>query len=165
MSEDTPSRLIDSRIEGLADWRGERLARLRALIKRAVPDVGEEWKWRGMPVWSHAGMICTGETYKSVVKLTFPTGAALKDPAGLFNAGLDGNKRRDHEAGVARSSRAGTNRSVNARPTRRGPPGFGARALRSQTSRSPCFSSTVVSVAVVTSASVTTISSSVIREE
>jgi len=88
------SRLIDARIEELADWRGRTLARVRALIHEAVPEVVEEWKWRGVPVWSHGGIICTGETYKTVVKLTFAKGAALADPAGLFNASLDGNTRR-----------------------------------------------------------------------
>ncbi|ESJ21503.1 hypothetical protein B551_0208820 [Cupriavidus sp. HPC(L)] len=88
------SALIDARIEELGDWRGEMLARLRALIKEAAPDVIEEWKWRGVPVWSHNGIICTGETYKSVVKMTFAKGAALPDPTGLFNASLDGNTRR-----------------------------------------------------------------------
>jgi hypothetical protein len=91
---DTPSRLIDGRIKELNDWRGEMLARVRALIKQADPDVVEEWKWRGVPVWSHAGMICTGETYKTAVKLTFAKGAALADPSGLFNSSLDGNTRR-----------------------------------------------------------------------
>ena len=91
---DSPSRLIDARIKELKDWRGETLARVRALIKQAVPDVVEEWKWRGVPVWEHAGIICTGETYKAVVKLTFAKGASLKDPAGLFNASLEGNVRR-----------------------------------------------------------------------
>jgi hypothetical protein len=90
----SPSRLIDARIEELGDWRGETLARVRALIKRADPDVVEEWKWRGVPVWYRDGMICTGETYKNIVKLTFAKGAALKDPAGLFNSSLDGNVRR-----------------------------------------------------------------------
>ena len=90
----SPSRLIDARIAELGDWRGEMLARLRALIRQAVPDVIEEWKWRGVPVWSHAGMICTGETYKSVVKLTFVKGASLEDPSGLFNSSLEGNTRR-----------------------------------------------------------------------
>jgi len=90
---ESPSRLIDARIEELGDWRGETLARVRALIKQAVPDVVEEWKWRGVPVWSHAGIICTGETYKSVVKLTFLKGASLEDPSGLFNASLEGNAR------------------------------------------------------------------------
>jgi len=89
-----PSELIDARIAGLGDWRGETLARVRALIKEAVPDVVEEWKWRGVPVWSHAGIICTGETYKGAVKLTFANGAALTDPAGLFNSSLEGNTRR-----------------------------------------------------------------------
>jgi hypothetical protein len=89
-----PSRLIDARIEELGDWRGRTLARVRALIKEADPDVVEEWKWRGVPVWSHAGIICTGETYKSVVKLTFAKGASLSDPSGLFNSSLEGNTRR-----------------------------------------------------------------------
>ncbi len=91
---DSPSRLIDARIKELPDWRGETLARIRKLIKQADPDVVEEWKWRGVPVWSHAGMICTGETYKDVVKMTFAKGASLADPAGLFNSSLDGNTRR-----------------------------------------------------------------------
>ena len=91
---DSPSQLIDGRIKELSDWRGEVLARVRALIKQAVPDVIEEWKWRGVPVWSHAGMICTGETYKAVVKMTFAKGAALEDPSGLFNSSLEGNTRR-----------------------------------------------------------------------
>jgi hypothetical protein len=88
------SRLIDGRIEELDDWRGEMLARLRALVKEADPEVVEEWKWRGVPVWSHSGLLCTGETYKSVVKMTFAKGAALPDPAGLFNSSLEGNTRR-----------------------------------------------------------------------
>ncbi|CAN7406348.1 DUF1801 domain-containing protein [Rhizobium leguminosarum] len=91
---DSPSRLIDARIEELSDWRGETLARVRTLIRQAEPDVIEEWKWRGVPVWEHAGIICTGETYKSVVKLTFAKGASLEDPSGLFNSSLDGNTRR-----------------------------------------------------------------------
>ena len=89
-----PSALIDARIKELGDWRGEMLSRLRGLIKDADPDVVEEWKWRGVPVWSHDGLICTGETYKTVVKMTFAKGASLQDPAGLFNASLDGNTRR-----------------------------------------------------------------------
>ncbi|MBR1133136.1 DUF1801 domain-containing protein [Bradyrhizobium iriomotense] len=88
------SKLIDGRIRELGDWRGETLARIRGLIKQADPDVVEEWKWRGVPVWEHDGIICTGETYKEVVKLTFAKGAALADPAGLFNSSLDGNVRR-----------------------------------------------------------------------
>jgi len=91
---DSPSQLIDARIKELSDWRGETLARVRTLIKQADPDVVEEWKWRGVPVWSHAGIICTGETYKSVVKLTFAKGAALQDPSRLFNSSLEGNTRR-----------------------------------------------------------------------
>jgi hypothetical protein len=90
----SPSRLIDARIKELGDWRGATLARVRALIKEACPDVVEEWKWRGVPVWEHAGIICTGETYKAAVKLTFARGAALPDPAGLFNSSLEGNVRR-----------------------------------------------------------------------
>ena len=88
------SQLIDARIKELGDWRGETLARVRTLIQQADPDVVEEWKWRGVPVWSHAGIICTGETYKQVVKLTFAKGASLEDPSGLFNASLEGNTRR-----------------------------------------------------------------------
>ena len=91
---DSPSRLIDARIKELDDWRGKMLAHVRALINQADPDVVEDWKWRGVPVWSHDGLICTGETYKSVVKLTFAKGAALEDPSGLFNASLDGHVRR-----------------------------------------------------------------------
>ena len=91
---DSPSELIDARINDLSDWRGETLARVRILIKQADPDVVEEWKWRGVPVWSHAGIICTGETYKGVVKLTFAKGASLPDPSGLFNSSLEGNTRR-----------------------------------------------------------------------
>ncbi|MFC4603996.1 DUF1801 domain-containing protein [Rhodococcus kronopolitis] len=91
---DTPAQLIDARIEELGDWRGETLDRIRHLVHQAEPDVVEEWKWRGVPVWSHAGMICTGETYKSAVKVTFAKGASLADPAGLFNSSLDGNTRR-----------------------------------------------------------------------
>src|SRR3974390_1601436 len=90
----SPARMIDARIKELGDWRGDLLSRLRTLIKQADPDVVEEWKWRGVPVWYHDGMICTGETYKSVVKMTFAKGAALKDPARLFNSSLDGNTRR-----------------------------------------------------------------------
>jgi len=90
----SPSQLIVARIKELGDWRGKMLSRLRTLVKEADPEVVEEWKWRGVPVWSHDGLICTGETYKSVVKMTFAKGAALKDPSGLFNASLDGNVRR-----------------------------------------------------------------------
>jgi hypothetical protein len=91
---ESPSRLIDARIKELGDWRGKTLARLRALIKQADPEVVEEWKWRGVPTWYHGGMICTGETYKSVVKVTFARGASLSDPSRLFNSSLDGNTRR-----------------------------------------------------------------------
>jgi|SRR5579862_1040829 len=91
---DSPARLIDGRIKELSDWRGKTLGRLRALIKQADPEVVEEWKWGGVPVWEHAGIICTGETYKSVVKLTFAKGASLADPSGLFNSSLEGNTRR-----------------------------------------------------------------------
>jgi hypothetical protein len=98
---DSPSELIDARIKELSDWRGETLARVRILIKQADPDVVEEWKWRGVPVWSHAGILCTGETYKNFVKMTFAKGASLEDPSGLFNSSLEGNTRRAidfHEA-------------------------------------------------------------------
>ena len=91
---DSPSRLIDARIRELSDWRGETLARVRSLIKQADPEVVEAWKWRGVPVWEHAGIICTGETYKAVVKMTFAKGASLEDPSGLFNSSLEGNTRR-----------------------------------------------------------------------
>lgn len=91
---DTASQLIDARIAELADWRGATLAHIRRLIHQADPEVVEDWKWRGVPVWSHSGIICTGESYKQVVKLTFQNGAALPDPTGLFNASLDGNQRR-----------------------------------------------------------------------
>lgn len=92
--DNSPSELIDARIAELGDWRGETLARIRALVKRAEPEVVEEWKWRGVPVWYRGGMICTGETYKATVKMTFAKGASLEDPAGLFNSSLDGNVRR-----------------------------------------------------------------------
>jgi hypothetical protein len=91
---ESPSRLIDARVKELDDWRGKTLCHVRVLIKQADPEVVEEWKWRGVPVWSHDGLICTGETYKSVVKLTFAKGASLEDPSGLFNASLEGNARR-----------------------------------------------------------------------
>ena len=91
---ESASALIDMRIRELGDWRGKTLARLRALIQKADPEVVEEWKWRGVPVWYHDGMICTGETYKSIVKVTFAKGAALEDPSGLFNSSLEGNVRR-----------------------------------------------------------------------
>ena len=90
----SPSQLIDARIKELGDWRGDMLSRLRAVVKEADPEVVEEWKWRGVPVWSHDGLICTGETYKNVVKMTFAKGAALKDPSRLFNSSLEGNTRR-----------------------------------------------------------------------
>ena len=94
MTKDSPSELIDARIAELGDWRGETLAQVRALIKQADPEVVEEWKWRGVPTWEHAGIICTGETYKQVVKMTFAKGASLEDPSGLFNSSLEGNTRR-----------------------------------------------------------------------
>ena len=101
MEKGSPSQLIDARIKELGDWRGETLARVRALIRQVDPDVVEEWKWRGVPVWEHAGIICTGETYKEVVKMTFAKGAALDDPSRLFNSSLEGNTRRaiDFRAG------------------------------------------------------------------
>jgi hypothetical protein len=91
---ESPSELMDARIDDLGDWRGEMLSRLRALIKEADPEVAEQWKWRGTPVWSHNGLICTGETYKNLVKMTFAKGASLQDPSGLFNSSLEGNARR-----------------------------------------------------------------------
>jgi len=93
-NDESPSKLIDQRIAELDDWRGATLSRIRALIKQADPEVVEEWKWRGVPVWEHDGIICTGETYKNVVKLTFMNGASLEDPSGLFNSSLEGNTRR-----------------------------------------------------------------------
>ena len=93
-TDKSPSELIDARIQELGDWRGELLGRLRALVRDADPEVVEEWKWRGTPVWEHDGIICTGETYKSVVKMTFAKGASLDDPSGLFNSSLEGNTRR-----------------------------------------------------------------------
>ena len=131
--ERQPSQQIDARIEELSDWRGEMLARIRALIKQADPEVVEEWKWRGVPVWSHAGIICTGETYRSVVKMTFAKGASLEDPSGLFNSSLEGNTRRAidfHEGdkidGKALKAliRAAVALNTSARPT--------ARAVRAQ---------------------------------
>lgn len=97
--EPSPSKMIDGRIKELGDWRGETLKRIRELVKEADPEVVEEWKWRGVPVWEHDGIICTGETYKAVVKMTFAKGAALDDPAGLFNSSLDGNARRAIDIG------------------------------------------------------------------
>ena len=94
MKSKSPSQLIDERIEELGDWRGTTLSRLRALVKEADPEVVEEWKWRGVPTWYHDGILCTGETYKSVVKMTFARGASLKDPSRLFNSSLEGNTRR-----------------------------------------------------------------------
>ena len=104
----TPSQLIDERIEELGDWRGELLGQVRALVKEADPDVVEEWKWRGVPTWEHDGIICTGETYKNYVKMTFAKGAALEDPAGLFNSSLEGNTRRaiDFHEGVKIDAKA-----------------------------------------------------------
>src|SRR5437764_11839040 len=125
----SPSQLIDARIRELSDWRGKMLSRLRTLVKEADPEVVEEWKWRGVPVWSHGGMICTGETYKSVVKLTFAKGASLKDPARLFNSSLEGNTRRaidvhegdaiDEEAFKALIRAAVSLNESNAKPKKR----------------------------------------------
>jgi hypothetical protein len=130
-AETSPSQLIDARIKELNDWRGETLARVRSLIKEAAPEAVEEWKWRGVPVWSHGGIICTGETYKTAVKLTFAKGAALEDPKGLFNSSLEGNTRRaidihegetiDDEAlkALMRAAAAlNTSKRAAARPTR-----------------------------------------------
>jgi len=134
----SPSRPLDARIKELCDWRGEVLTRLRALIRQADPEVIEEWKWRGVPVWSHDGMLCTGETYRSVVKMTFAKGASLKDPCHLFNASLDGNVRRaidfhegdkiDEEAlkALVRAAVA-LNASAAPRPTARKPSARGPR--------------------------------------
>jgi hypothetical protein len=128
----SPSQLIEARIKELGDWRGEMLARVRILIRQADPEVVEEWKWRGVPVWSHAGMICTGETYKNVVKMTFAKGASLKDPSGIFNSSLEGNTRRaidfhegdkiDEEA-LKALIRAAVALNMSARATRSGPKG------------------------------------------
>ena len=126
----SPSELIDARIEELGDWRGEMLTRLRALIKEADPEVVEEWKWRGVPVWSHDGLICTGETYKNVVKMTFAKGASLKDPSGLFNSSLEGNTRRAidfHEGGQA--GRGGPEGSPNTSSARDVSVRFGCRRM------------------------------------
>jgi hypothetical protein len=121
---ESPSKLIDARIEELGDWRGKTLSRVRTLIQQADPDVVEEWKWRGVPVWSHDGIICTGETYKNVVKLTFAKGASLKDPSRLFNSSLEGNTRRAidihegekvDEAALKALIRAAVTRNVSAR--------------------------------------------------
>jgi hypothetical protein len=100
MADESPAQKIDARIRELADWRGETLAHVRALIKKADPDVVEEWKWRGVPTWYHDGMLCTGETYRDKVKLTFAKGASLDDPSGLFNSSLDGNTRRAIDIGA-----------------------------------------------------------------
>jgi hypothetical protein len=133
-SQDPPaSELISARIAELGDWRGDTLGRMRKLIRKAVPDVVEEWKWRGVPVWSHDGILCTGESYKKVVKLTFAKGAALKDPAGLFNSSLDGNVRRaidihegeevDEDAFIALIHQAATlNSSGKSKPAKKAEP-------------------------------------------
>ena len=128
---ESPSELIDARIKELGDWRGKMLSRLRSLVKEADPEVVEEWKWRGVPVWSHAGIICTGETYKNVVKMTFAKGASLEDPSSLFNSSLEGNTRRaiDFHEGDKIDARAlkaliraavalNTSLRANARPAR-----------------------------------------------
>jgi hypothetical protein len=133
----SPSRLIDARIAALGDWRGETLGRVRKLIKQADPEVVEAWKWRGVPVWEHDGIICTGETYKAVVKLTFAKGAALEDPAGLFNASLEGNVRRAidiHEGDRIdeKALQALIRAAVALNTSKRAP----ARPIRSQTGRS-----------------------------
>jgi hypothetical protein len=130
---DSPSRLIDARIKDLKDWRGETLARVRSLIKEADPEVVEEWKWRGVPVWSHAGIICTGETYKTVVKMTFAKGASLEDPSGLFNSSLEGNTRRaiDFHEGDKIDEKA-LKALIRAAVALNMSVGAGARAVRSQ---------------------------------
>ena len=127
MEAKSPSQLIDQRIKELDDWRGETLARIRAIIKQTVPDVEETWKWRGVPVWEHGGMICTGETYKDIVKLTFAKGASLEDPASLFNSSLEGNTRRAidirkgekiNEKALAALVRAAAALNLSSRPAR-----------------------------------------------
>ena len=127
MEAKTPSQLIDQRIKKLDDWRGEAIARIRAIIKQTVPEVAETWKWRGVPVWEHGGMICTGETYKDVVKLTFAKGASLEDPASLFNSSLEGNTRRAidirkgekiNEKALAALIRAAVELNLSSRPAR-----------------------------------------------
>lgn len=139
---EAPSELIDARIEELTDWRGEVLSRVRRLVKQAVPDVVEEWKWKGVPVWSHHGMICTGETYKNAVKLTFAKGASLEDPAGLFNASLEGNVRRaidlhegdeiDEKAFRSLVRAAAALNSSSARPRKESPASSRARPKRAK---------------------------------
>ena len=109
---ESPSRLIDQRIKELGDWRGKTLSKIRSLIKETVPDVVDEWKWRGVPVWYHDGMICTGETYKSVVKVTFFRGAALDDPAKLFNSSMEGNARRAIDMHEGEAIKAGAFKSL-----------------------------------------------------
>jgi hypothetical protein len=140
-TEASPSELIDARIRELDDWRGETLARVRALIREADPEVVETWKWRGVPVWEHAGILCTGETYKAVVKLTFAKGASLDDPSGLFNASLEGNTRRAidiregdtiDEAALKALVRAAVTLNTAARSKARRPGGTGAPAGRSR---------------------------------
>ncbi len=116
-ADKSPSQQIDARIEELGDWRGQMLSRLRALVKAADPAVVETWKWRGVPVWEHAGIICTGETYKTVVKMTFAKGAALEDPKGLFNSSLEGNTRRGHRlSGGREDQRSGVEGTHSGRP-------------------------------------------------
>jgi hypothetical protein len=137
---DSPARMIDGRIKELGDWRGETLARVRRLIKQACPDVVEEWKWRGVPVWEQAGIICTGETYQAVVKLTFAHGASLADPSGVFNSSLEGNMRRaiDIHEGDKINERALKNlvRAAveynQAKKQKKAPAGAGAKASKSK---------------------------------
>ena len=131
----SPTRLIDARIEELGDWRGEMLSRLRAVIKEADPDIVEEWKWRGVPVWSHDGIVCTGETYKKVVKMTFAKGASLEDPAGLFNSSLDGNMRRAIDFHEGENARRGG--VEGARPPSGGPERVQGQEDRSSPRRRP----------------------------
>src|SRR5271166_6381002 len=144
----SPSELIDARIKELGDWRGKMLGRLRALVKEADPEVVEEWKWRGVPVWSHDGLVCTGETYKNVVKMTFANGAALKDPSGLFNSSLAGNTRRaiDFHEGEKINEKAFTtlvraavtlNKSKKAASAKRPPKPAGTKAASAKRPPSP----------------------------
>ena len=150
----SPSQLIDARIKELSDWRGKMLSRLRTLVKEADPEVVEEWKWRGVPVWSHDGLICTGETYKNVVKMTFAKGAALKDPSGLFNSSLDGNTRRAidfHEGEKVDEEALKTSRSRRRHPEQVHSPKLihGIKHFPWDPARSHCLGSIIESAAEI----------------
>ena len=137
MAEESASERISQKISDLDDWRGETLARMRELITQADPDVVEEWKWRGTPVWSHDGILCTGETYKSVVKLTFAKGASLSDPARLFNASLEGNTRRAIDIREGERLDASAFKALVREAVARNSPGVSPRAKRRVRPRSP----------------------------